>query len=370
MKKRKIVVNYIAIRGGGIFYSLAMVKELCAMGNEVLGVVSSEMENLELWKTIPGLQLLIVKGYSTKWNFIPRLFCFLCSTGPRLRKRIRCEGYEFVYIPMSSFWTIPVGFFLHDLKNIYTQHDPIPHDAKSPIARISKKCAEKADAIIVLSDLFVDAMRQTYKKPIFSIPLGPVAQLMQKVSNKKNPSYSKMHNFLFQGKILDYKGLDVLADAYRKLSAEFSDVTLTIAGSGDFSQYKDMYASLPHVRIENRWIKDEELSDFFAIPEVVTIVPYKTATQSGVIPLAMQNHSFVIASDCGGLREQIENNVTGILVPPSDSDALCVAMKQAILHPEDVKRMTENAFARMNQYSWANAGQKLEQIMDYLSNKG
>ena len=175
-------------------------------------------------------------------------------------------------------------------------------------------------------------------------------------------------NFLFFGRIEEYKGLRVLAEAYKKLSEENENVTLTIAGSGDFSKYEEDFKDIRNVTIINRYIKDEEVGSFFDGSNVVTILPYLDATQSGVIPIALEYNTPIIASDTGGIREQLNNGRIGILFNSGDSTELYEKMKQLIVNKEIISEEKKKMYGYLECLEWKVVTKKL--LESLKNNKG
>ena len=56
------------------------------------------------------------------------------------------------------------------------------------------------------------------------------------------------------------------------------------------------------------------------------VLPYESATQSGIVQIAYGFRKPVIVTDVGGLPEVVEDDVTGMIVPPFDDDALADAI--------------------------------------------
>jgi glycosyltransferase involved in cell wall biosynthesis len=122
---------------------------------------------------------------------------------------------------------------------------------------------------------------------------------------------------LFFGLIRDYKGLDLLIDAMSLLDASYQ---LIIAGEsyGDFGKYRQQIEASPakqRITVLNRYIGDEEVPVLFSASDLL-VVPYRSATQSGVIPIAYHFETPVLATDVGGLRETIEEAGTGLICQP------------------------------------------------------
>ena len=201
----------------------------------------------------------------------------------------------------------------------------------------------------MLSNCFVQYVVETYGKKIdnvYAMPLGFEGRSSKDECISGPPKFEegKKINLLFFGRIEEYKGLDVLADAFVKIQKSVPNISLTIAGNGDCSPYKDIYKHLENVTIINRWIGDEEIYPLFSTPNTISVLPYKTGTQSGVITLAQKYGTPIVASDCGGIAEQIKDGVSGYLVKPGDADDICNKIIYISKHINEVNDVIVNAY--------------------------
>jgi glycosyltransferase involved in cell wall biosynthesis len=123
---------------------------------------------------------------------------------------------------------------------------------------------------------------------------------------------------LFFGRILPYKGLDVLLAAFRTLDpARFR---LIIAGEGEVPPL-----TAPNVEIDNRFVTDDRLPGFFQRAHVVAL-PYHAASQSGVAQMAFAFGRPVVATNVGALPDIVHHEENGLLIPPGDPAALAAAL--------------------------------------------
>ena len=123
---------------------------------------------------------------------------------------------------------------------------------------------------------------------------------------------------LFFGLIREYKGLDMLIDAMSLLDESYQ---LIIAGEcyGDFGKYRQAIDNSPacsRIKVLNRYITDDEVPQLFSAADLL-VIPYRSATQSGVIPVAYHFDVPVIATDVGGLKESIERAGSGLVCHPT-----------------------------------------------------
>jgi glycosyltransferase involved in cell wall biosynthesis len=133
---------------------------------------------------------------------------------------------------------------------------------------------------------------------------------------------------LFFGYIRRYKGLDTLLAAWPAVRAR-RPVTLVVAGEcyEDPAEYERLAERAGGVRMLQRYIPDEEVEALFKAADVV-VLPYRSATQSGVTHVAYALGRPVITTDVGGLSETVVPGETGLVVPPGDPAALAGAIAE------------------------------------------
>lgn len=128
---------------------------------------------------------------------------------------------------------------------------------------------------------------------------------------------------LFFGYVRHYKGLDTLLQAWRRVRAERPGITLVVAG--EFYEKPEAYEALAKeaggVRLLNRYIPDDEVEALFRAADV-TVLPYRSGTQSGVTHVAYALGSPVIATEVGGITETVRDGETGLTCAPEDPEAL------------------------------------------------
>ena len=111
-------------------------------------------------------------------------------------------------------------------------------------------------------------------------------------------------NILFFGLIRKYKGLDILLEAFDKLPEDYQ---LIIAGEpyGSFAPYQeiiDRISGKDRVIKVLKYIKDSEVTDYFSAADLA-VLPYRSATQSGISSVAYHFEVPMIVTDVEGLRK-------------------------------------------------------------------
>lgn len=133
---------------------------------------------------------------------------------------------------------------------------------------------------------------------------------------------------LFFGLIRDYKGLDLLIDAMPLLGPDYQ---LVIAGEsyGSFEKYERQIADsgcADRIRVFNRYIGDEEVPVFFSAADLC-VLPYKSATQSGITAISLHFDLPVVATRVGGLAETIEKPGVGLMADDISAEAVARAIR-------------------------------------------
>lgn len=361
---KTVLINYTGRKGAGCIIAYESAKGFIENGITVIAIVSSSAENLKSWKDLKLKKLLIVDTYSTKKEFILNSFKLFFIGKYFFSEQLRNFDYDFIYCPMLCMWSGLINSKLKKKPIIVVNHDPIPHSDTSRLeANLYKRDCKKAKAVIVHSQKFVNYVREKYNKNTFYMPLCRHDSYKEIKEKKIIYKYNnKKQNFIFFGRISPYKGLNFLCEAYKKIENEFDNCHLIVAGNGDFSPYVKMYNELKSVSILNQWIADDEVESLFDCNSLTCVLPYVDATQSGVVLVAMDYGVPIIATNTGGLSEQIEDGITGLLVTPSDSDALYLAMKKIIEDKNIRNKIIVNQKKYIESLSWKNEMKLIEQI--------
>jgi glycosyltransferase involved in cell wall biosynthesis len=97
---------------------------------------------------------------------------------------------------------------------------------------------------------------------------------------------------------------------------------------GGRALYDDLITDLglgSAVTFENRYLRNEELAACLELASVV-VLPYRNASQSAIVQLALGRGTPVITTEVGGLAEAIEHERTGLIVPAENPQALAEAI--------------------------------------------
>jgi glycosyltransferase involved in cell wall biosynthesis len=192
------------------------------------------------------------------------------------------------------------------------------------------------------------------------------AKPSQSDARKRLNLHPDKKTLLFFGFIRDYKGLDVLLQAFDLLDDSYQ---LVIAGEtyGSFDKYTNQISSLRHknqVFVYNDYITDSLVPDFFAAADVC-VLPYKSATQSGITSIAYHFETPLIATDVGGLKESIHHLETGLMVDRCEPEAIAASIRQ-YFDQQLVSKFIPEIQKMKEELSWKNFAQHIVDFSDKL----
>lgn len=263
------------------------------------------------------------------------------------------------------------------VKIVITAHDVMPFDAKWYSHPVLRHIYGLADKVIVhaqdnkrwILDQFqvrpskVAVVRHGNYMPYVDTHCLSREALREKVGVKDFTNV-----VLFFGQIKKVKGLDHLIRALPDVLSQHPDSVLVIAGQvwkDDFSHYADLISSLGLeknviARIEH--IPDEDVTAYFESADVVAL-PYTRVYQSGVLLMACSYGRPVVATSVGGMKEVIQDGVSGYLVPPQDQVGLAQAIARLLSDKERAAEMGSTARRLMEEnYSWESVALRTRQI--------
>jgi len=205
-------------------------------------------------------------------------------------------------------------------------HDAVPHPGDVSIAwdwRLGRELSH-ARAAIVLSRIVADRIAERSPDlPLIRMRLRAV--LEDKAVRPKESAASDEIRLLFFGRFRDYKGLDLLRDAFSLVQASHPGIRLRVVGEGDASACAPGIEALAGVTVEPRWVPEGEIASLLAGSDAV-ILPYREASQSGIVPQALALGVPVVATPVGGLVEQVREGAGGLLAAAPTAPALAAAI--------------------------------------------
>lgn len=247
----------------------------------------------------------------------------------------------------------------HHTKIITVLDNVIPHEHRFGDKMFTRYFLKPIDAFISMSKSVADDLNTfDQKKPRDFNPHPLFDNFGDAISKEKAKEILGLdpnsRYILFFGIIRDYKGLDLLLEAFEKLPSRQKNVKLLVAGEyySNEEKYKQLIADLKiesDVKVVNEFIKDSEVGRYFCAADIVA-QPYKNATQSGVTQIGYHFETPMLVTNVGGLPEMIPDGRVGYVVEPNP-DSISKALEDFFNSDKEIL-FRENLKVEKQKYLW------------------
>lgn len=171
---------------------------------------------------------------------------------------------------------------------------------------------------------------------------------------------ANLQYLLFFGLIREYKGLDILLEAWSRVRRDGQKLIV----AGEFYDDKERYAPLfarlgASVVLHDRFIADADVKYYFSVADAL-VLPYRTATQSGVTQIAYNFHLPMIVTDVGGLPEIVPDDKVGYVCPPT-VEGVMDAIEQ-LYKDDNLDRFRRNIAHERKRFSWPAMCNKIVEV--------
>lgn len=227
---------------------------------------------------------------------------------------------------------------------VFICHNAAPHESFPLSASLSRLALRQSSLFIALSDPVAEELRElvpgvdvrVLAHPPYSV-LDPDPQNLAAGSERWRSRLGISGTakvVLFFGNVRSYKGLADLIEAFPAVHRQTEAVLVAV---GTF--FEPLSAHLERVRalglagcvrLVNEYVPNEDVAPLFALADVIAL-PYRSASQSGVLPIAAVVGRPVVATNVGGLPDALGGR--GLLVPPRNPQALSEALTRALQQP-------------------------------------
>ena len=274
-----------------------------------------------------------------------------------LARKVKKEGITHLYFESQHLWNAALMALCPQCRKIVAVHDVIPHDGNRAMDLSNFVTCQMADHIILRNKMFKEELSRRCKVSMEKITCLELW--------RDFPIYSKPKNtgiLLCFGRIRKYKGFDKLL----QIVTATPEVSYRVVGEPD-EESKVLVNQLK--QCSNVVVIDHEVSDQEMIEELEKadwlILPYATATQSGVIVDAYLHARPVIAFNVGAISEQIIEGYNGHLVAENDVSGFVSAIKKVNGYtPNELERYSRNAYQfAKERYSASAVADKFMQII-------
>jgi glycosyltransferase involved in cell wall biosynthesis len=295
-------------------------------------VYASPSLQSELLPQLPAERILAVTTFSG-----PLSLAFRSVLAPfiihRLVRRLSRANTRAIVTIMPHIW----GCFLQraaqgrGIRTILMVHDADPHpgEVRPILDWLVRQEVRHSDRVVTLSNYV--ATRLIARRDVVESRLVRLFHPIFRFGSKSERKPAMPFRLLFFGRILPYKGVPLLLEAFSLLRAQGVDCILRIVGRGEIDAPIALLKQTG-LTIEQGWIKPEMVKTILAEADAV-VLPYLEASQSGVATAAYGAGLPVVGTPVGGLHEQIIEGETGLLAKSVGANDLAEAIRALIETP-------------------------------------
>jgi glycosyltransferase involved in cell wall biosynthesis len=275
-----------------------------------------------------------------------------------------------------SFWAPHYGWLMRHLPQgcipLCLCHNVLPHEIRffdPPLVRWALKPCRRfivhsEDDRNQLLRLFPEARVLRREHPVYTAQAG--SEISREAARRQLGIRGRM--LLFFGFIRPYKGLDLALEALALLRDQFPDLNLWVAGEfwGDEKNYRDLIARLnlgSRVHLESGFLSEADLALRLGACDGV-VLPYRSATGSGVLCTAYARNRPVIATRTGCFREMVIPGKSGILCEPGQTQSLAQAIRE-FYSGEGPLRFEAGVEIVKKQFSWEGILTAVEDLLEH-----
>ena len=277
-----------------------------------------------------------------------------------------------VYLTLLRLLRRPVVATAH----VVTPHERIPHQ-EAIYRRIHRLCHliiahSEFDRKRLLTEFDVDPVR------VVVIPHGEYGfferggEVRDRASARQSLGLPGSEEVaLFFGYIREYKGLDILLEAWPAVVEARPAARLVVAGDPvqlGPARRDELEAWAERLGAVHRfaYIPFSDVSRFFAAADVL-VMPYRHISQSGVLYLGLSLGVPVVATRVGALQEMLEDGDSALLVPPESPAALAEALIRVLGDPGLQKLLARGGRRVADRHSWPSIAKKTESAFARLT---
>lgn len=276
--------------------------------------------------------------------------------------------------PYFSPCYILLSSMLKKIPKLFVCHNVFPHE-RFPMDRFLTKCVLKKGAgYITHSKMDADDLKSIVSRPNYETTVHPTYNMFKIKDMSRDEARSILgipddrKILLFFGFVREYKGLKHIINAMPDIVRADSSIQLMIVGEfgGDKADYMSLIEKSGvsgSIEVVDGYIPDKEIEKYFAACDLV-VLPYESATQSGIVQIAYSFEKPVIATDVGGLPEVVIDGKTGYIVPPKNPKTLGEAVVR-FFREGKATEFGDNVRAEAYRYSW----DRMNEVVKRLSEK-
>ncbi len=284
----------------------------------------------------------------------PRTYLVDCPKRPGIDKKtfdiktlhsviswIKKQQFDVIFFESLHVWNLAIMMCCHKKTKIFQMiHDLIPHEgdkqAKS-VDLMNKAVCKMADYIVLANQKYVPKVTEIYGVSPSNVRY---VDMWRRFPEYTEPKYTK--RVLFFGRMNPYKGVDNLLEI-AKLCPE---IQFDAVGRIDplVQDLADHLKTLPNVTMNNGYVTNDEMAEAFINVDWI-VLPYNSATQSGVVIDGYRYGRPCVAFNVGAITEQVGEGVSGFLIEQGNNKAFAEKLREVIaMDMQSYKKLSRSCY--------------------------
>jgi glycosyltransferase involved in cell wall biosynthesis len=312
----------------------------------------------------------VPEGYERAETFYP-VAARLAAGAPRARRALRIAEHvpgmlrarrlareaDLVHLQWLPVERVDARLLPRGRPLVFTMHNVIRRES------IDSRIAGRMDAVIVHTRHGAELLGGGER--VHVIPHGAFEHLTRQPREEPLPPKLAAVDgpvTLFLGVIRDYKGVDVLLEAFAAVPA--GELWVVGRPLGVSMERLRRLAPAGRVRFVSRYVRDTELPALLRRADVL-VLPHRRVDVSGVLFAGLAFGKAMVLSDVGGFRELVEDHGAGLLVPPGEPAALAEALSGLLCDESARRRLAERASAAAaGPLSWERVAERTRELYE------
>ncbi|MEC4816767.1 MAG: glycosyltransferase family 4 protein [Scytonema sp. PMC 1069.18] len=210
-----------------------------------------------------------------------------------------------------------------------------------------------ADRVIAVSNAVAESMtrRGIPRQKLRVVSNGTLGSVRKRSLQDYLPKDLHKPAIVTVAGMYERKGIGEIIDAFAQIASDFSNAHLYLVGNGpDIKMFEKQAGKTPFAhRIHFEGFQSEPQSYMLSC-DIFVLASHRDPSPL-VIPEAREVGCAIVASNVDGIPEALDNGQAGILIPPANSTALAIALKQLLSSPELVQTWKNKAQQNLERLS-------------------
>ena len=341
----------MAVVDGGSFvlpYDHGLVSALARQGHRVTVFASRTRYNAEFLDDLRALTGVTVVDRAVSGSVSSRLAGVMAYAGLLLALWRQRRAFHTINLQFSVLWPLELPlWWLLRRQLVYTVHNAVPHGHARLQHAPTRWIAALARQLVFVSaatrDDFLRRYGDGFRAKLSVLPHGLLPIAPRDAVQLARPC-AHPQALVFWGTVKAYKGIELFAELARSAAWQARGLPLEIHGRWDAELHplRDELVALG-VRVEDRYLDAPALRALMA-REVLFVLPYRDASQSGALYALLHQGCTFACSDVGDLGAFLRRfELQGLLLPERNAAAVLLALQHLRHHTPAVAQSLQAA---------------------------